>query len=376
MTEETFARELERHADRVHGAPLSFTDVRGRARQIRRRRRATAAAAVAAAVAVVAVVPAVLSGKLDRADAPQPAPAPTRSAHTAVLHDGEVSLPDGRTVRLDVDNADVQQLGLLTDGRIVVALSKPFAVRVYAADGTLAKQYAVQSNAITMSAGDDAVAWVAKDFTVRVLASGEAEPAELPGIPMPGEAVGSIDAVLDAQHLLVGDGTTTGDELTAGGVERLSTPEPLRVQDVSPSGELWAVDLPGTGTDPQFGCSGLYDPAQGQLVAKNCNFGGNLKFSPDGEFLAGAEGDNNMFGEVQVFDLGLERVGTWQQPGSQVVSRYAWADATHLLAATVGLKDNRWSLARVALDFGDPEIVAGPVTGRNPEIVSEFLPSE
>ena len=39
MTEETFVRELERRADDVHGAPLSFDDVRGRARSIRRRRR-------------------------------------------------------------------------------------------------------------------------------------------------------------------------------------------------------------------------------------------------------------------------------------------------------------------------------------------------
>ena len=79
-----------------------------------------------------AAVPAVLSGSLDRADGPEPAPpAPTQSAHTAVLHDGEVTMPDGRTVRLDVAPSDVQQLGVLTDGRIVVAMTKPLAVRVY-----------------------------------------------------------------------------------------------------------------------------------------------------------------------------------------------------------------------------------------------------
>jgi hypothetical protein len=82
-----------------------------------------------------------------------------------------------------------------------------------------------------------------------------------------------------------------------------------------------------------------------------------------------------MYGEVDVFDLDLQRVGTWS-PAAGVISRYAWADAAHLLAATVETEDTRWSLVRVALDFGEPEIVEGPVTGRNPERVAEFLPSE
>ena len=40
MSEQMFTRELERRADDVQSAPLSFEDVRGRARSIRRRRQA------------------------------------------------------------------------------------------------------------------------------------------------------------------------------------------------------------------------------------------------------------------------------------------------------------------------------------------------
>ncbi|GAA2136259.1 hypothetical protein GCM10009844_02360 [Nocardioides koreensis] len=381
MTDEV-VRELRHRADALYDAPLSFTDVRGRAHRIRRRRRATAAAAVAAAVAVVAVVPAVLSGSLDRADGPDPAPTPSRAGHTAVLHDGRVTLPDGSTVGVDLDNADVTQLGLLTDGRIVAATSRPQAIQVFSPDGDLEARYRVPVNAITMSPDDDLVAWADDSHRVEVLESGVAEPVALSGIPLPGETVPTIDAVTGSDcaaggcTVYAGDGTTTSATATLDGARDLTAVKPLRITDVSPDGRLWAVQLPHAGSVPQLPCAGLYDPEADRVVARNCNYASNLDFSPDGQYLTAAEGDNNMVGKVDVFDLGLERVGTWQPPGSQVVSRYAWADATHLLAATVGLEDNQWSLVRVALDFGDPEVLAGPVAGRNPEILSEFLPSE
>ncbi len=319
MTEETFVRELERHADHVHGAPLSFTDVRGRAHQIRRRRRATAAAAVAAAVAVVAAVPALLSGSLDRAGGPEPAPpAPTHSAHTAVLHDGEVTMPDGSTVRVDLDNADVTQLGVLTDGRIVAATSRPQAIQVFSPEGDLEKRFPVPVNAITMSPTDDLVAWADDSYRIQVLESGVDEPVTLSGVPLPGETFPTIDAVTGSDcaaggcTAYAGDGTTTSAAATLDGARDLTTSKPLRIRDVSPDGALWAVALPDSGPEPQVRCAGLYDPETDEVVARNCNYGSSLEFSPDGQYLTGAEGDNNMFGEVHVFDLGLERVGTWQ----------------------------------------------------------------
>ncbi|MEP9361945.1 hypothetical protein ABLE68_03195 [Nocardioides sp. CN2-186] len=382
MTDETrLTDELTRRAERVHAAPLSFESVRGRAQTIRRRRRAAAATGVAAAVAAVVLLPAVLSGGSDRS-APDPAPPAPAPPGSSVLHDGVVTLPDGSTVPVDVDNADVSQMGVLTDGRIVLALAQPQSIRVYGADGSLDDTYPAFANEITVSADDGAVAWVAKDRTVRVLTSGTAEPATLPGIPLQNQTSGNIDAVLDAEHLLVGDGSTTNGLLTSTGIEDLRTSEDLRVQDVSPDGDLWAVSYAAP-EDPQFGCSGLYDPGAQTMVARSCDTSG-LRFSPDGQHLLGMRGDNNMYGEVSTFDLDLEQVGTFTPTGkTAVVSRAGWADATHLLVGVtdwkLGLADvdtNPWSLVRVGLGGEDPEVVTPEGPGRNPEFVAEFVVSE
>lgn len=373
MTEETFVRELERRADDVRGAQLSFETVRGRARQIRRRRRTVAAVGVAAAVAAIVLVPAALTGGgNDRA--PEPAP-PLLAPASSVLHDGVVTKPDGETVPLDVDTADVTGMAVLTDGRIVLATQRPYAVQVFSAGGEHAATYPVAANTITASARDDAVAWVAKDLTVRVLASDVAEPVALAGIPMPGEAPGRIDAVLDAEHLLVGDWNTTTGELTPAGYRELATSEPLRVTDVNAEGSLWAVQY-ADDADPQFGCSGLYDPSSPQMTARTCDTSG-LRFSPDGRHLLGLRGDNNMFGLGSVVDLDLQEVGSYESTNDgNVISRTAWADATHLLVARTDWKTSTWSLERVDLAWDDPEVVVPEAPGRNPESVQEFVLSE
>lgn len=386
MTEETFVRELERRAELVHGAPLSLDDVRGRATAIRRRRRAAASAAVAAVVAFAIVVPTVLGGGTPKGDAPEPAPSPSPSPSpsgpvvpgASVLHDGVVTLPDGGTVPIGVDNNDVSQFGVLTDGRVVVASSKPHGVQVYSLDGELEDEYAVALNAITMSADDDLVAWIDETFRIQVLESGVAEPTTLRGIPMPGESPGSIDAVLGSDcanggcTVLGGDFTTTTTESTATTQKDLRTAEPLRVTDVSPDGDLWAVRYPDD-SDPQYGCSGIYDPDAGQMVARNCDTS-NLTFSPDGEHLLGGLFENNMASEITVLDRDLQVVSTYD-PSPRVVSRAGWADATQVLVSVAGLEDSQWSLVRVGLD-GHNEVVDGPVGGGNPEGTAEFLFSE
>ncbi len=85
---------------------------------------------------------------------------------------------------------------MLTDGRIVVAVSNSRIVRVYGSDGTLESKHDVALNQITMSADDTLAAWIDDKSRVVVLESGVTEPTTFDwGIPMPGEAFGSIDAV-------------------------------------------------------------------------------------------------------------------------------------------------------------------------------------
>ncbi len=292
-----------------------------------------------------------------------------------MLHDGVLTLPDGGTVDLDVDNADVSQLGVLSDGRIVLAMMEPYGVRVYAPDGTLQQEHDVASNAITMSADDDAVAWLEGEGSVQVLASGAAEPVELGTVEVDPLTGAMIDAVVDAGHVLVGNGNTTTTEVTADGVSELTTSEPLRVTDVSPDGDLWAVQY-ADDADPQFGCVGLYDPDAAEMVARSCETAG-LRFAPDGEHLLGMREDNNMSSDATILDLDLRQVGGCVSEGQgDVIHRSAWADSDHVLVAETNWETSKWALTEVDLAWADREVLDGPAQGRNPEIVAEYLLSE
>jgi len=375
---ERLGEELRARADHMYGAPLSFDDVRGQAHRIRRRRRASAAAAIVAAVAVVAVVPAVLSGRLDRADGPQPAPAPTHSAHTAVLHDGEVTLTDGGTVHIDAPSKDVTQFGMLTDGRMVVANQAKQAIQVFAPDGSLTATYPVDLLLLTMSSTDELAAWL-DGPRVRVLESGVAEPVALAQMSKSAGTIPMVDAVTGDHcaeggcRAILSDGTQTTGEVSTDGVSEVATSEPLRVTDVSPDGKTWAVAfLPGE--NQQYGCGGLYDPEAQRVLARSCSTNG-LQFAPDGQHLTSAFFENGMFSHVTVVDRGLQVVRELD-PGKQVVSRFAWADDSHVSTVLADLSGRRWTVERVDIGGGDPETLAGPIPGGNPEMMSEYLPSE
>jgi hypothetical protein len=334
-------------------------------------------------VAAAVLIPASLLGGSPRSTAPEPTP-PSPAGHTAWLHDGQLTLPDGSTVDVDLDNQDVTQLGVLTDGRIVVATSQPQVIQVFSAAGEHAATYRVPTNAITMSADDTLAAWIDDNHRVVVLESGVTEPTTFAwGIPMPGEADGSIDAVYgsgcanDGCTVLGGDFTTTTTTLSLRsepGID-LETSEPLRIEDVSPSGELWAVSFPPAEGE-QFGCSGLYDVEAGQVIARNCNTS-LLRFAPDGQHLSGMRGDNDMFGQAEVYDLALKPVDVFDPGKNTVLKDVAWADASHLLVVTAGLdRHPSWSLLRVPIDGGDPETVTGPVDGPSAEDRSTFRLSD
>ena len=369
MTDETrLSEELSRRAHDVHGSTLTLDDVRGRARSIRRRRTGAVTGGIAAAVALVVLVPTVLSGGGPESDGVDPAPSP---AGTSVLHRGTLTLPDGGTVALDVDNSDVNQLAVLTDGRIVLGMNQQPGVRVYGPDGTFQDEYVAGPTAIRTSPDHDAVVWIEGDGGVQVLESGADEPAELGTVEVDPYTGAMVDAVVDAGTVLVGNGNTTTTEVTANGVRPLRTSEPLRVTDVSPSG-LWAVQY-ADDADPQFGCAGLYDPASSTMTARSCETSG-LRFSPDGQHVLGGRGDNNMYSDAAVLDLDLQQVGGWSSARrGEVISRTAWADATHVLVAETSWETSTWTLARVDLTWTEREVLDGPAEGGNPEMMSEYV---
>jgi len=238
-------------------------------------------------------------------------------------------------------------------------------------------------NAITMSPDDTLAAWVDGSDEVRVLESGVEEPVTLSGVPLPEETAGfpTVDAVLGAGCAdngciaYAGDGTTTSAGATLDGPVELSTRTPLRITDVSLDGDRWAVSfLPDQ--DEQFGCSGIYDVKADEVTARSCETSG-LRFAPDGEHLLGMRGDNSMYGQVEVYDQELGQVFVYDPGGRRVVKAAAWADDTHLLVVTSELRSRpEWNLLRVPIDGGDPEVLAGPVDGPNPESASAFVLSD
>lgn len=362
MSQDMLERELARRADDVHGAPLSFADVRGKAVSIRRRRRASVAGAVAAVVALVVIVPTALSGDTTRSDDVDPAP--PRQVTGAVLEDGQITLPDGDELPVDLAAADVQTWVVLDDGRVVVARNNPTRVDVVSPDGER-RDYPVMYTHVVGSADGDAAAWIEEDGTVRVLASGVAEPVALGQVEVDPDFGAMVDVVLGPDRVLVDVGTATID-VTADGAVPLETSRPLQVEDASPQGILWAVSY-ADDTDPQFGCAGLYDPASGALVAESCDTA-SLRFSPDGQHLTGAKGDNASWGSVEVFDTELRQVLSFDPPGRQVVTDWAWADAETLRVVVVDTSgDPQWSVVLVPIDGGPTTVELGPTTGAFPE---------
>jgi len=383
--EERLGASLRAHADQLPGpdaAPLTLDGVRRRATSIRRRRRTAAGAGLVAAAAVVVGI-AVPTASLLRDTAPSPVPpavAPSAPA-ASVLHDGVVTRPDGSTVTVPFDAGDVGSTswGVLADGRVVAPVTYPGgAVRVVVVgeDGDVEAEYPALQNVVTMGQADRTVAWVGPDSRVRVLESGTGRPVAMEAIPMPGEGIGSVDTVIGSDcadggcRVLGGDANETTVSMTGPEPARdLGLPEPMRVTDVSPDGKLWAVNLERS-PDEQFPCVGLYDPAQGAVVARTCTTF-DLTFSPDGRHVMGWLGDGNTLSHVTVLDLQLEEVTTITRPG-KILSTVGWADAGHAWVVSAEIDSTGWLLEREAIDGSGTEQVTGPVDGPVAETGSAF----
>ena len=379
---------LERQVAGLDETPISVADVQGRARGIRRRRHALTAGAAAAVLAVVVPSALLLGGSLDRTSAPDPAapsPIPTEAVEAITARDSSVlrgvtlTRPDGSTTELDLRDDRLAELVVLGDGRVVAVADGARSIEVLAPDGQRQAAYPAEINHVVAGPTSDTVAWIGADGAVRVLEAGTAEPTVLGTPPTSPGTFRMVDAVLGSGcadggcTVLTGDGNTTTHEVGIASAEPFDIGQPVRIQDVSPDGGLWAYAEP-PGELEQYGCVGLYDVAAATTTARSCDAWG-LSFSPDGYFVSAAFAENNMLGDLRVLDLSLQTVLAYEPGEGRVVSRAGWASPDTLLVSVAGLQDNQWSLLEVPVDGSEPSTVEGPVPGENPELRAEFLMS-
>ena len=175
-------RTLREHAEGVHGAPLAFDDVRGRATSIRRRRRLASGLGVAAAIAVI--VPTAMFATQGDDSSPQPAtalptvtdtntPSPTS---TPVMgsdpHALDVTgLPTGAPPAVPLVTGDSQAAARTGEAGVRWT---PGGVLVEAGSRTFGPY--LTSYGLAVNAAGTAVAWTTDEGDVMVWADGGEEP--------------------------------------------------------------------------------------------------------------------------------------------------------------------------------------------------------
>ena len=173
----------------------------------------------------------------------------------------------------------------------------------------LESEHEVASNAITMSADDTLVAWLDEDLPGH--RAGERR-AGADHVRQRRTDAGGVTqqprrgaAAPDARPRVHGAGRGLRhhhDQVTvrsAASID-LRTSEPLRIEDVSPDGEQWAVTFPPTVRASSSGARASTSPPPKRDRAPVRHH--LLLFSPDGTHLTAARGDNSMWGSVEVIN--------------------------------------------------------------------------
>ena len=374
MSEETrLAGELARRVDGMPDQPLTFEDVHGRARRIRRRRRAGVAAAVAAAVAVV--VPTVLfSGAggprvddppvvhqlqtLDLGDvtATGPAPAVPYLEGDHLVHPGEdplslerpytaFDLVPGALFGQWSDESGHLQLDVVdsADGRVTDA--RPGLAGLATSDDGL-----VAAEGRT----DGSLGLLSRFDLVPILRAGG--PAPVPVAVTGRCAEGDCAVYYNTER-------TGGFVVDAGGTTRRVTDDAVYVADASESG-LVAVR---TSADDSGTCVAVHDEDAASYLWRSCEYD-LLSFSPDGRYLVATDPMHDGLGltTVSVLDAATgDEVVRYRAPRNGHIDQgLAWEAGDQLLAAAY--VDGEWSVYRLGTD-GSMERALGPVAGADVE---------
>lgn len=367
-------RELHHRADEIHGAPLSFDDVRNRAGRIQRNRRLASVAAVAAAVAVIVPVGIFAGQGLNRSATVDPAsPGPSRSASPTP---GVRIDPGPHQLNVDAPSGPKAAVPYLDGSTLVwpdgTTLDLPKAYGAFQlvgdqligldfADGTVdvvdrnGKVVDTHNEVTALVGNESGAVWSTQLGEIVSYVGGVHTVVADPGGEVTVKAVvGDVRTSDYAVYFNRGYGETP--MVTVGGKPaRPITDQAIAVDDADADGRtaLWTSERDG-GV-----CSGVHDPSTDSTLWETCDHA-VTRFSPDGRYLLARPpyGDGLGDGSMTVLDARTGDVVTAYKIDGGFISSSIWEDGTHLLTTTH--TDEGWRMLRLGFD-GSIELVAGPV---------------
>ena len=355
-TQDDVSRTLREQADGLEDArPLTFDDVRGRARRIRRNRAGGVAAGVALVAAVVLPL-ALLGGTgADRSD-PPPAPEPTRAIDPnggglPTLQDGVIIHPDGPRIPLPAELRDhADGFAVLRGDRYLVTQSAGDGREALLIDagGGLVDRFPIDSGVAVGS--DTSVAWVAPDRTLQLLVPGSDEPRAVPvdGLD-PSQATAITGDCADQCTIAVrtragGDLGSTAMVTSRGAVTMIDENAAVpAVVDASSDGAALA-GLDEVAEDGIHLCGGVYDLRSDDFLWHQCE-DNVFSFSPDDALVMTTFAEGLGPTGLKLRDTRSGAVVA-ELTGAGLITSYAWEDATHLLAVVVA-DDGSTSVQRI-----------------------------
>ena len=376
--------ELNDRAGDIGGARLNLSDVRGRARSIRRTRVAVSTMGAAAVIAAVVVPMVLVVGPGRDSDTLPPAESPTvnrtddpadpdDSAEPVDPHPplayalgSEIHPVDGAPFTPQVDATEGMFFARFGDQWVVGTYNDTgFLLSVVDGTGKLVRSFdAAEGSGVVSNEAGTAVTWLGRDGSARVLAVGEDEPAVLPG-DVPGKLR------MTTLTGLRGDDCSAGDcellfqvwvddhsenyRMTMDGQPERILPELVDVTDISPDGTL-ATGATSVDVFNQTSCSAVVEMATGDQLWETCK-AGDLRFSPDGEHVLGndpyLDGPNHW--TWMVFDAGD---GSQVRRGEGIVYGEDWDSPTTWLVVLGDSDTDRTRVVRYELGSQQPTVVA------------------
>ncbi len=387
------SRALRRRAESMHGAPLAFDDVRGKATSIRRRRRVAAGLGVAAAVAVI-VPTAMVAGRSINSDGPLPAtqnptavdtaltaePSPTS---TPVMGDDPHALDVG-----DLPTGAPPSVPLVANGDFGAARTSEALVRwtpdgiVVEAGGRTFGPY-LSSHGLVRNDAGTAVAWTTDEGDVMVWSDGTSEPFTLAGFGATDVRIGALTGT-DCQYTEASDctyyvshwptGSDQPEAVAVSGDGAIGDVDPdhkiVSVRDASDDGRvLGLTEVRDDGT-----CSAVLDPptSGSEPLLATCAHAFDA-FSPDGGYVLASDtyGDGIGSGQIAIYatagDVVAQRLR--KDDSSAFYNSAVWEDETHVLFTA--FQDGKWSMVRMDV-HGAMEYAIPPQKGHAEEVPWHF----